>query len=203
MRLLLSLKSGDNIGYETNYHYHLQSFIYTLLEGSTQFSHLHDKKGYKFFCFSNIFSTTMSNENKEDMRHFIISSPSKPFIGYVSSMLVKKKEHKEPIIVGKKQLVIEDIRSFETRLKPPFTLMTGTPIIMRISRERYQKFDIETKYPYAYVYWRKEYPLEMFTRQLEENLRAKFAEFTGREITDVLPSNCFIPNCYIWFVRYV
>lgn len=53
---------------------------------------------------------------------------------------------------------------------------------MRISRERYQKFDIETKYPYAYAYWRKEYPLEMFTRQLEENLRAKYAEFSGQEI---------------------
>ncbi|MGA9935142.1 MAG: CRISPR-associated endoribonuclease Cas6, partial [Nitrososphaeraceae archaeon] len=55
-------------------------------------------------------------------------------------------------------------------------------IIVRISRERYQKFDIETRYPYAYVFWRKEYPLEMFTRQLEENLRARYAEFTGQEI---------------------
>jgi len=52
---------------------------------------------------------------------------------------------------------------------------------MRISREKYQKYDIETKYPYAYVYWKKEYPLEMFTQQLEENLRAKYVEFTGSE----------------------
>ena len=51
---------------------------------------------------------------------------------------------------------------------------------MRISNERYQKYNIETKYPYAYVYWRKEYPIEMFTQQLEENLRAKYAEFTGQ-----------------------
>ncbi|MGH9951863.1 MAG: hypothetical protein ACRD5J_09575 [Nitrososphaeraceae archaeon] len=68
-------------------------------------------------------------------------------------------------------MLIDDLRIFESDLKPPFTLITGTPIIMRISKERYQKFNIETKYPYAYVYWRKEYPLEMFTRQLEENLR--------------------------------
>jgi CRISPR-associated endoribonuclease Cas6 len=184
MRLLLSLKSADNIGYEANYQYHIQSLIYTLLEGSTQFSHLHDKKGYKFFCFSNIFSPSRLNENKEDIRHIIISSPSRPLIGHLASMLVKKKEQKDPITVGKKQLFIEDIRSFETRLRPPFTLITGTPIIMRISRERYLKYDIETKYPYAYVYWRKEHPLEMFTRQLEENLCAKYAEFTGKEIID-------------------
>ena len=79
------------------------------------------------------------------------------------------------------QLMIDDVRIFETKLKPPFTLITGTPIIMRISRERYQKFDIETRYPYAYVFWRKEYPLEMFIRQLEENLCSKYAEFNGRE----------------------
>jgi CRISPR/Cas system endoribonuclease Cas6 (RAMP superfamily) len=99
-------------------------------------------------------------------------------------MLVRKKAHKDPISVGKKQLYIEDIHSFETSLRPLFTLITGTPIIMRISRERYQKYGIETKYPYAYVYWRKEYPLEMFTRQLEENLRAKYAQFTGKEMID-------------------
>ena len=87
------------------------------------------------------------------------------------------------------QLMIDDVRIFETKLKPPFTLITGTPIIMRISRERYQKFDIETRYPYAYVFWRKEYPLEMFTRQLEENLCSKYAEFNCREnaIEDELP----------------
>ena len=118
------------------------------------------------------------------MRYFIISSPSRHFIGHVSSMLTRKREHKDPIVVGKKQLFIEDIRSFEMCLRPPFTLITGTPIIMRISKERYQKYDIETKYPYAYIYWRKEYPLEMFTRQLEENLRAKYAEFMGIEIID-------------------
>jgi CRISPR-associated endoribonuclease Cas6 len=97
-------------------------------------------------------------------------------------MLARKKEHKDPIAVGKKQLLIDDIHSFETRLRLPFTLITGTPIIMRISKERYQRYDIETKYPYAYVYWRKEYPLEMFTLQIEENLRAKYAEFTGNEM---------------------
>ena len=41
MRLLFSLKSDDRWGHKTNYQYYLPSFIYRLLEGSTQFSHLH------------------------------------------------------------------------------------------------------------------------------------------------------------------
>ena len=46
MRLLLSLKSADNlVEYKTNYHYQIQEFIYGLLEKSSQFSQLHNKKG--------------------------------------------------------------------------------------------------------------------------------------------------------------
>ena len=174
MRLLLSLKSIDTAQrQETDYHYQLQSFIYSLLENSVQFSHLHNKKGYKFFCFSNIFSPAGTIDGHTDTRYIIVSSPRKDLIRHVESMLTRKRLYKDPIRIGEMQLVIDDLRSFETNLKPPFTLITGTPIIIRISKERYQKFNIKTKYPYDYVYWRKEYPLEMFTRQLEENLCAK------------------------------
>ena len=182
MRLLLSLRSIDTSQrQETNYYYHLQGFIYRLLEQNSHFSQLHNKKGYKFFCFSNIFSPSGVNDST-DRRYIIISSPSKDLLRHVGSILKKIKETKNSISIGNLQLIIDDTRIFETELKPPFTLITGTPIIIRISKERYQKFNIETKYPYTYVYWRKEYPLEMFTRQLEENLYAKYAEFTGREV---------------------
>lgn len=138
MRLLITLKSVDNIGYEINYHYYIQSFIYSLLERTALFSQLHDKKGYKFFCFSNIFSPSRPNVN--DARYLIISSPSQQFIIHLCSMLVERKKNKDPITIGKKKLFIEDIRSFEMGLRTPFTLITGTPIIMRISRQSYQKY---------------------------------------------------------------
>jgi hypothetical protein len=52
-------------------------------------------------------------------------------------MLAKKKnEHKELVTVGKEQLFIQNVHTFEPSLRPPFTLITGTPIIMRISKER-------------------------------------------------------------------
>jgi CRISPR-associated endoribonuclease Cas6 len=182
MRLLLGLKPLVTLPrQETNNYYHLQGFIYSLLESSSQFSKLHNKKGYKFFCFSNTFSSSRSNDDT-DIRYLIVSSPSKEFIRYIGSTLKKTKENKDPISIGKLKLLVDDVRIFETKLRSPFTLITGTPIVMRISKERYQKFNLETKYPYAYVYWRKEYPLEMFTRQLEENLCEKYAEFTGREV---------------------
>jgi CRISPR/Cas system endoribonuclease Cas6 (RAMP superfamily) len=62
---------------------------------------------------------------------------------------------KDIVSIGNTQFTINNMRSFETQLKPPFTLITGTPIIMRISKKRYQKFNIETKYHYDYAYWRR------------------------------------------------
>ena len=37
-----------------NYHYNLQGLIYKMLRGSKH-DKIHDKTGYKFFCYSNIF----------------------------------------------------------------------------------------------------------------------------------------------------
>lgn len=183
MRLLLNLKCIDSTQrQETDNHYQSQSFIYSLLENSRQFSNLHNKRGYKFFCFSNIFAPAGIKDNDTDKRYVLISSPSKDFIKHIEEMLTRRKESKDPIKIGNMQLMINDMRTLETELRLPFTLITGTPIVMRISRERYQKYEIETKCPYDYVYWKKEYPLEMFTQQLEENLRAKYTEFTDNEL---------------------
>lgn len=44
MRLLIKLRSEADTPYENQYHYHLQSFIYSLLKGS-KYEYLHDKKG--------------------------------------------------------------------------------------------------------------------------------------------------------------
>jgi CRISPR-associated endoribonuclease Cas6 len=78
----------------------MQGFIYGLLEKSSQFSQLHDKKGYKFFCFSNIFSPSGSNDNT-DIRYIIISSPNRDFVRYVSMMLIKIKERKDRVSIAR------------------------------------------------------------------------------------------------------
>ncbi len=98
-------------------------------------------------------------------------------------MLVRKKEHKDPITIGKKQLFIEDIRSFESRLREPFTLITGTPIFMRISREKYLKYDINQSILSLHIL-EKGISSGTVYSQLEENLRTKYTEFTGKGLND-------------------
>ena len=50
MRILINLRAAKNQGYESVYHHKLQGFVYGLLRDSG-FGGLHDKRGYKFFCF--------------------------------------------------------------------------------------------------------------------------------------------------------
>src|SRR5215203_6800226 len=85
MRLLIKLSSKFNFQYNTEYHYYLQGFIYNLIKGS-RYHFLHDKKGYKYFCFSNIFPFS-SLIRKKELKNLIISSPDDEFITYLDSML--------------------------------------------------------------------------------------------------------------------
>ena len=57
MQLIIKLRCVESGLVETQYHDHLQAFIYNLLKHS-KYDYIHNKEGYKFFCFSNIFPIT-------------------------------------------------------------------------------------------------------------------------------------------------
>jgi len=83
MRLLLELTSAKDCEYDLRYYYKLQGFIYSLFK-DTPYSVLHDKKGYKFFCFSNIFPVPKDGKIKKgDKKNLLIYSPDKLFINFL------------------------------------------------------------------------------------------------------------------------
>jgi len=178
MRILVKLESTRTQPYQMEYHYHLQGFIYSMLKDG-RFSKIHDKEGYKFFCFSNIFPACDLKQG--DVRHLLISSPDRDFIRHISSRLQEKKRSGEKVSIGNMEFDVKKAETLQVSLKVPFTLITGTPIVVRVPREKYEKFNVKTRYPYEYLYWRQEHPLEMFVEQLEDNLRKKYTEFTGRD----------------------
>lgn len=186
MRILLKLESTRDQEYQLDYHYNMQGFIYNLLKGS-KFEDLHNKDGYKFFCFSNIFpySTTIK---KGDIRYLLISSPSREFIDHIANRLTEYK-NRCLIGIGNMKFILKNIETIDYQIKrrdyrdEMVRLITATPIIIRIPRIKYEKFDLNLRHPYKYIYWRKEYPFELFIDQLENNLYKKYEEFTGTVVT--------------------
>jgi len=174
LRILLSLKSLQNYQINFEYHYKVQGFIYSLLL-NTKFHHLHDKQGFKFFCFSNIYKSKNSNHN------LIISSPDLDFITHVEYQLNKIIKNQIPVEAGGLFELIKVVKIPDRNLMFPLKIVTQSPIIVRIPVEKYQGRITDTA-PYKEIFWRSDHPVDLFVDALEANMKKKFAEFTGVHI---------------------
>jgi Methyltransferase domain len=141
-----------------NYHYHLQGLIYGLING-TRYEYIHDKDGFKFFCYSNIFP--ISNQiMKNDIRKMIISSPDPNFISVLDGQF---NSFSKAINIGNMRFELDSVKRLDMKIPShlPFTMITGTPIIIRIPREKYVKYGIASRLDYEYLYWRKDQPARL------------------------------------------
>ena len=138
MRLLIKLQCMERCTYEMQYHYHLQGFIYNLIRGR-KYHYIHNKEGYKFFCFSNIFPA--KDLEKNDSCTLIVSSPDCEFI----ECLYDEIQHpcnKAEIKVGHMKFGIDFVDKLVVKLPDnlPITLITGTPIIVRVPNDKYKTY---------------------------------------------------------------
>jgi CRISPR-associated endoribonuclease Cas6 len=189
MRLLLKLRALKDQAYDLKYHHKLQGFIYSLLDG-TPYVKLHDKRGYKFFCFSNIFPPRDAKKDpskdmgKGEIRHLLISSPEVGLVAILNDRLTHIGEEQVPVNIGEMSFEVESVKAFEPRIGRSCRLITGTPIVLRIPREKFERYGIVPQKDYDYVYWKKEWPFEPFVKQLEENLFKKYREFYGKAVEE-------------------
>ena len=169
---MLHLHSHRNFKPNFEYHHDVQRFICMLLK-NTSFQELHDKKGYKFFSFSNIFT---NNDAQENLFNMIISSPSSKFIDQVSYQLQKIMENQIPFEIGSITFVLNECRIISKSLTFPLKIITGSPILIRIPIEKFTKQSNESM-PYRSIYWRSSHPIQLFIDAIETNLRRKYYEF--------------------------
>ncbi len=170
MRLLISLKALGDLAYDLRYHHKLQGFLYGLLEGTT-YSGLHDRRGYKFFCFSNLFPPRDAAAG--EMRYLLVSSPNLNLMQVLGDRLAKV----DMIHIGDGAFKVVEVRELDPQVEEGCVLVTGTPIVVRVPKERYAEYGIVPEKPYSYVYWRKHHSFMAFLKQLEDNLKKKYREY--------------------------
>jgi len=177
MRLLVKLVAAKDFNYDLKYFNKLQGFIYSLLKDSP-YSTLHDKRGYKFFCFSNIFP--IGDAKAGDERNFIISSPDNLLIKFLKNRIKELSSNNELINVGEMSFEVKGTSLIKIKIEKNCRLISATPIIIRIPEKNYEKYGIPKEFrKKRYVYWRPCYNFEAFVKQLEENLIKKYNEFYG------------------------
>ena len=189
MRLLINLRAAKNQGYESLYHHKLQGFVYGLLRDSG-FGGLHDKRGYKFFCFSNIFP--IKDMNAAEAFNLIISAPNAELISSVEGALENILADAEGngrdtnVNIGEMSFEVVGFKKLETKLKRKnLRVLTATSVIIRIPERNYERYGIpEDERKARYVYWRPKYSFEAFLKQLSENLIKKFNDFYGTKLRE-------------------
>ena len=179
MRLILKLYAkNDQIDVSKDYH-KLQGVVYKLIKNSNQ-GYIHNKYGYKFFCFSNIFPP--GDMKAGDLRNFIISSPNKNLINSLADYVSKLIDSE--LNFGDSSFIIKDFETFELKLpKRNIVLTTSTPIIIRIPENKYDNYGIpKNKRMNRFLYWRQDINFTAFLKQLTENIIKKYNEFYGTKI---------------------
>jgi CRISPR-associated endoribonuclease Cas6 len=176
LRILLKLVPRKSHAYVNDYHYHLQAAIYSLIrEGGLP--RVHDKRGYKFFCFSNIFPFGDFEQGAE--RNLLVSSPDRTIIDSIEHAALSKMKSRQPLAMGGLQFAISDVsRPFRISLDgPETTVRSATPIVVRIPRIRYEEYGIKPEVDYDYVFWRETIALEAFVKQLRDGMVKKWKEY--------------------------
>ena len=149
--------------------------MYSLLKG-TAYEHLHDLRGYKYFCFSNIYPP--ADIAAGDTRYLAISSPDNELIRTFAEALLQR----ESVSIGAMQFALKELRIASPRIGRRTALVTRTPIIVRIPRRSYARYGITSEH--SYVFWRPNIAFDAFLRQLEDNLVKKYKRFLGEELEE-------------------
>ncbi len=174
MRILVSLDSLKDCSYDLRYYHNLQGFLYSLIK-DTPYSSLHDRDSCKFFSFSSIFPH--EDLKTGDSRKLMVSSPDLNLMNLFLEKLNSLKERKYPINIGEMLFSVSNVQPLRPKIGHSCSLITGTPIVLRIPKENYSKYGINPQKDYPYLYWRKDFSFEAFLRQLEDNLAKKYNEF--------------------------
>jgi len=85
---MIKFEPKEFIKYSEIDKYVIQGFIYSILKGNSSFKDLHDRLGFKFFNFSNIFP--VSDFEKNSLKKLIISSPNQELIKDIYNNLKNK-----------------------------------------------------------------------------------------------------------------
>ncbi len=178
LRLLVRLNPELDSPYDNDYHYHLQGLVYSLIREAGR-SDVHERPGYKFFCFSNIFPYRDKFARGIE-QELLISSPDPELMFSISRALHARMEVKSAVQVGAMAFSISGIEGpFHAKmpLDSVVSVISSTPIIIRIPSWRYSDYGIVSNRPFEN--WRDSLPLEAFVKQLKDNMEKKFKEYHG------------------------
>ena len=157
MRLMLTFRPQEEFPKSEINRHMVRAMIYSLLIG-TPYEEVHDRRTFKFFCFSDIFP--VGDFSPEEEKHLIISSPDEAFIETLHDRILNV----NGLHLRTHMLDVVSVKVF--RLRPGKTFITGSPVVVRTLEGGYFTFLHRGDFEY-------------FLRRLTLNAVHKYEAFTG------------------------
>jgi len=135
-----------------------------------EFDDLHDADHPVGICNSQIFP--WGDIEAGDKRNVLVSATDRDLLGAIGSGLVDDREFH----VGEMSFEIESVRPLSPDVGEPGTrgtLETGSGVLVRIPPWRHEEYGLTEESEGESLFWRPEYALEPFQRQITNNLDRK------------------------------
>ncbi len=161
MRILIDVKPSRYAPYNHITKHTIQGALYNILI-DTPYEGLHNKKGFKFFTFSDIFPAKDFYPDK--IYSFIVSSPDRKLINAWYGKLLKMKY----LYFSDVPFSIVRVKKFT--LKPKNSMITGSPIVL-----------YEDSKSNRYFSFSRNGNFDFFLERLKENALKKFNAFYDDE----------------------
>jgi len=158
MRLLLKLSTIKDVPEEQFDKYSFQAAIYYSLL-NTNFEDYHNKKGYKFFTFSDFYPSGDLKAN--NIKNVIISSPKNELIKTIYDYFNEKRI----IYLGNYALDIVELKIFNIKGNIS-EVITGSPIVIYDESKQNRYFS-----------FRNNGSISFFLRRIKENAIKKYCEY--------------------------
>ncbi len=160
MRLIIKIIPTSNSSYDSITKHGVQGFVYSLMRDS-DYERLHDKKTFKFFCFSDIRPPVDFEIGNEYW--LAISSPDKIMIKFLASKI----KERDVITINGTQFFHE-----EKMLNPKLWRLwiTGSPVVL-----------YEDNRSGKYFSFRRNKNLFFYLERLKDNAIKKYRIFSGEK----------------------
>ena len=168
MRLILRLKSNKDISQKaflSKYYSAMNGHIYNILSKNKDYSALHEEKGFKGFCFGNIYPVSDQLIKENEDYSLVISSPLPKFIEH---LFFSAKEG-SVINLGEGSFTVAGIEARNFLLKNSDIIETMS-ILNLISNENGKPVLFERE-------------PEKYLKQLKINLIKKYNHFRGKNVS--------------------
>lgn len=161
-RLILTLKSKEEMDYSYFDKYHFLSSIYSIIDQKA-FPEFHNSNDFRFFSFSDFFPG--GNLTPEDVKKVIISSPDDEFI----KLLYEKLSERNYLYLEDKVVDVTQISRFDVNeFVKDFT--TGSPVVLYKDNKKNIYFSL-----------RNGDNLSFFLERLKDNAIKKYRQFYNDE----------------------